>query len=98
MVACPAPKVKVSAVIPNGWWKEATSDAAGLVRFDLPWQGNYVIEAHFEDKQPGARNGKAYDTASFVTALSFTDVGLAVGSVIVARLRDLVYFVKELLT
>lgn len=35
---------------------------------------------------------------ALVTALSFTDVGLAVGSVIVARLRDLVYFVKELLT
>jgi len=70
----PAPKVKVSAVIPNGWAKEATSDAAGLVRFDLPWQGNYVVEAHYEDKQPGERNGKAYDTASFVTALSFTHV------------------------
>lgn len=67
----PAPKVKVSAVIPNGWSKEATTDENGLVRFDLPWQGNYVIEAHFEDKHPGERNGKAYDTASFVTALSF---------------------------
>jgi len=35
---------------------------------------------------------------ALVTALSFTDVGLAVGSVAVARLRDLVYFLKELLT
>ncbi|CAA9343418.1 MAG: FIG005773: conserved membrane protein ML1361 [uncultured Friedmanniella sp.] len=35
---------------------------------------------------------------ALVTALSFTDVGLAVGSVLVARLRDLLYFVKELLT
>ena len=35
---------------------------------------------------------------ALVTALSFTEVGLAVGSVTVARLRDLVYFVKELLT
>ncbi len=35
---------------------------------------------------------------ALVTALAFTEVGLAVGSVIVARLRDLVYFVKELLT
>ncbi len=35
---------------------------------------------------------------ALVTALAFTEVGLAVGSVIVARVRDLVYFVKELLT
>jgi uncharacterized membrane-anchored protein len=35
---------------------------------------------------------------ALVTALSVTEVGLAVGSVLVARLRDLVYFVKELLT
>jgi len=67
----PASKVKVGAVIPNGWSKEAITDENGLVRFDLPWQGTYVIEAHFEDKHPGERNGKAYDSASFVTALSF---------------------------
>lgn len=35
---------------------------------------------------------------ALVTALSFTEVGLAVGSVVVARLRDLVYFLRELLT
>jgi uncharacterized membrane-anchored protein len=35
---------------------------------------------------------------ALVTALSFTDVGLAMGSVIVARLRDLLYWMKELFT
>ena len=35
---------------------------------------------------------------ALVTALSFTDLGLAFSSVIIARLRDLVYFLKELLT
>jgi uncharacterized membrane-anchored protein len=35
---------------------------------------------------------------ALVTALSFTEVGLAVGSVALARLGDLAYFVKELLT
>jgi uncharacterized membrane-anchored protein len=35
---------------------------------------------------------------ALVTALSFTDVGLAMGSVIVARVRDLLYWMKELFT
>jgi uncharacterized membrane-anchored protein len=35
---------------------------------------------------------------ALVTALSFTEVGLAMGSVIVARLRDFLYWMKELLT
>jgi uncharacterized membrane-anchored protein len=35
---------------------------------------------------------------ALVTALSFTDVGLAMGSVIVARVRDLLYWIKELFT
>ena len=35
---------------------------------------------------------------ALVTALSFTEVGLAMGSVIVARVRDLLYWVKELFT
>ena len=35
---------------------------------------------------------------ALVTALSFTEVGLAMGSVIVARVRDLLYWMKELFT
>nr|WP_294695213.1 putative cytokinetic ring protein SteA [uncultured Friedmanniella sp.] len=35
---------------------------------------------------------------ALVTALAFTEVGLAVGSVLLARLRDLLYWLKELLT
>lgn len=67
----PAPKVKVAAVIPSGWTKEATSSEQGLVGFELPWSGAYVIEAHFTDKASGERDGKPFDTASFVTSLSF---------------------------
>ena len=67
----PVAKAEVHAVIPNGWEKKATSDAQGLVSFDLPWRGAYVLEAHHEDKTPGERNGKHHDAASFVTSLSF---------------------------
>ncbi len=35
---------------------------------------------------------------ALVTALAFTDVGLAMGSVVLARLRDLLYWIKELFT
>ena len=35
---------------------------------------------------------------ALVTALSFTEVGLAMGSVVLARVRDLLYWLKELLT
>ena len=35
---------------------------------------------------------------ALVTALSFTEVGLAMGSVLLARVRDLLYWMKELVT
>ena len=67
----PLPKVKVHAVIPNGWSKEAESDDAGAVKFDLPWKGAYVLEAEHVDKTPGERAGKQYASATYVTSLSF---------------------------
>lgn len=67
----PLPKVKVHAVIPNGWSKEAESDAAGTVKFDLPWKGAYVLEAEHVDKTPGERAGKQTASATYVTSLSF---------------------------
>jgi hypothetical protein len=35
---------------------------------------------------------------ALITALLFTDVGWAFGNVIVARIRDLLYWIKELIT
>ncbi|EJN08615.1 DUF4198 domain-containing protein [Herbaspirillum sp. YR522] len=66
----PLPKAKVGLVVQSGWAKEAHSDDQGLVQFDLPWQGTYVAEVHHTDKVTGERDGKAFDTASFVTTLS----------------------------
>lgn len=68
----PLPKAKVGIVVQSGWMKEATSDEQGVVSFDLPWQGTYVLEVHHMDKTPGERDGKPYDVASFVTTLSMT--------------------------
>jgi hypothetical protein len=67
----PLAKAKVAAVVQSGWSKEAMSDESGMVSFDLPWRGRYVLEVHHLDKTAGSRNGEAYDIASFVTSLSF---------------------------
>lgn len=66
----PLPKTKVGIIVQSGWAKEAISDEQGAVKFDLPWQGTYVLEVHHTDKTAGERDGKPYDVASYVTTLS----------------------------
>lgn len=68
----PLAKTKVGVVVQSGWSKEVFSDAQGLVKFDLPWEGTYVLEAHHIDKTAGERDGKAYDIASYVTTLTIS--------------------------
>lgn len=68
----PLAKTKVGVIVQSGWAKEAHSDEQGLVKFDLPWAGTYVVEAHHVDKTAGERDGKAYDVASYVTTLSLS--------------------------
>jgi len=66
----PLAGAKVNAVVQSGWSREALSDKQGLVSFALPWQGQYVLEVHHEDKTGGERDGRHYDQASYVTTLS----------------------------
>lgn len=68
----PLPKAKVNATAASGWSREAVADDDGKLRFNLPWQGAYSIEVKHGDKAPGERAGEKYDTASYVTTLSFT--------------------------
>ncbi|KGD93557.1 cobalt ABC transporter substrate-binding protein [Achromobacter sp. RTa] len=69
------PKAKVVIAVQSGWSKEAHADEQGKVRFDLPWKGQYVIEASHIDRNPGERPGAAgpekYDGINYVTTLSF---------------------------
>lgn len=71
----PLPKSKVQVLVQSGWGKEAHADEAGLVRFDLPWQGQYVVEASHVDRTPGERPGAAgpekYDGINYVSTLTF---------------------------
>ena len=70
----PLAKAKVSLVTQSGWAKEAQSDEQGLVRFDLPWKGQYVAEVAHTDKTAGERQGpkgaEKYDGVSYVTSLT----------------------------
>ena len=75
----PLPKTKVSATVQAGWSKEAHSDAQGLVSFDMPWKGTYVIEASHNDRTPGERVGDAgpekYDTVNYVMSVTLVKAG-----------------------
>lgn len=63
-------KTKVGLIAQSGWTREATSDEQGVVKFDLPWQGTYVLEVRYVDKTPGERDGKPYDFTNHMTTLS----------------------------
>ena len=67
----PLPKTKVSLVTQSGWAKEGRTDAQGVVKFDMPWQGTYVAEASHTDRTPGERGADKYDGVSYVTTLTY---------------------------
>jgi uncharacterized GH25 family protein len=72
----PLAKTKVALVTQSGWAKEEHTDADGVVRFDLPWQGPYVAEVSHNDRTPGERPGaqgaaEKYDAVSYVTTLTY---------------------------
>ncbi|MDR1935909.1 MAG: DUF4198 domain-containing protein, partial [Candidatus Accumulibacter sp.] len=67
----PLARTEVHILVQSGWGKEARTDDQGLVRFDLPWQGQYVVEASHIDRTPGERPGAGkYDGVNYVTTLT----------------------------
>lgn len=74
----PLAKTQVGIVTQSGWMKEAMTDEQGLVSFELPWKGQYVVEAKHSDRTPGERDGEKYDAVSYVTSLTYVHAsGLA---------------------
>ncbi|HEY8578279.1 MAG TPA: cobalt ABC transporter substrate-binding protein [Beijerinckiaceae bacterium] len=71
----PKAKTKVTLVTQSGWSKEAMTDEAGVVRFDLPWRGPYVAEVSVNERASGERAGakgaEKYDGVSYVTTVAF---------------------------
>jgi len=50
----------VSVFSPEGWGKEFTTDANGVINFSPIWPGRYVVEASNFVKNGGEHNGKEY--------------------------------------
>lgn len=71
----PITTVDVKVFAPSGWVKEVRTDAQGQVNFDLPWQGQYVMELTHIDRTSGERpvaNGaEKYDEIFYSTTLGF---------------------------
>ncbi|MDR1528846.1 MAG: DUF4198 domain-containing protein [Burkholderiales bacterium] len=66
----PLARTEAHIVVQSGWSKSAHSSAEGLVQFDLPWRGQYVVEASHIDRTPGERQGEKYDGINYVTTLT----------------------------
>lgn len=72
----PLADAELTLTASSGWSRLANSDAAGKVRFSLPWKGTYGLLVRHKDSAPGSRTtdkgAEAYDRASFGTTLTFT--------------------------
>ncbi|MDR2092370.1 MAG: DUF4198 domain-containing protein [Azoarcus sp.] len=66
----PLDRTEVQILVQSGWSKKAYTNAEGEVSFDLPWQGQYVVEVSHIDRTPGERKGEKYDGINYVTSLT----------------------------
>lgn len=73
--SAPLKEADVTLTAASGWSRQGSTDAAGKVRFRLPWKGSYGLLVRYREDKPGARPGpggaEAYDRASFATTLTF---------------------------
>lgn len=56
----PAKDVELTVFVADLWSKKLTTDANGEVKFNLPWDTKYVVEATKKEEVPGKYNGKDY--------------------------------------
>ena len=67
----PLAKTKVELMTQSGWSKGGYTDDQGVVKFDMPWKGQYVAEAKYADRTPGERAGEKYDSVNYVTSVTY---------------------------
>ena len=65
------PGIKVVIVAPNGWMREAKTNADGRIEAEMPWRGVYVLEATHVVPENGEYNGVAYEARRMRTTLSY---------------------------
>ncbi|GJG98393.1 DUF4198 domain-containing protein [Cupriavidus pauculus] len=56
----PLASTDVRIIAPNAWTREATTGKDGLVHFEFPWHGQYILHVVHLEKTPGQFNGVAY--------------------------------------
>lgn len=56
----PVKDAEVSVFVADQWAKKLTTDENGLIKFSLPWNTKYVIEATSKEEVAGNYNGKDY--------------------------------------
>ncbi|MDR0579664.1 MAG: DUF4198 domain-containing protein [Campylobacteraceae bacterium] len=66
----PLARTEVQILVQSGWSKKAYTNSEGEVTFDLPWQGQYVVEVSHADSVPGERGEEKYDGINYVTTLT----------------------------
>lgn len=57
----PVGKAKLFAYSPQGWMKEMTSDAQGMIRFKPLWAGLYILDCVQLEKKKGTFRGKPFE-------------------------------------
>ena len=62
---------KLMIYAPNTWAKEYKTDAAGQVKLETPWAGQYVLEVIHTDKTPGKFEGKQYESVRHRATYTF---------------------------
>lgn len=72
--AQPLAKAKLTLVAPNGWQKQLQSNEQGEFEVHTLWQGIYLIEIAHKEMVAGEIDGEKYDSASFTSTVSFTQL------------------------
>lgn len=71
----PSSKIEVEVITSSGWVKKVRASEQGLVSFDFPWQGQYVMELTYRDNTPGERalagSTEKYDFTIYATTLGY---------------------------
>lgn len=66
----PLASAEVEIVMPAGWKRIVHTDAAGLIKPALPWQGSYLLAVSHTDASGGKLAGQRYRVAYYGTTLS----------------------------
>lgn len=68
----PLAATEVRVIAPNAWVRETKTDKDGVVRFELPWRGQYLLHAVHLERSAGVFESKEYEAIRHRTTTSVT--------------------------